>query len=99
MIPMARRACGRREIAVFEVREMDAGTILLQLIGRDAVLGHSLGVGMTMAAGVWNMRRIDRSRRIFHRADIVNAMTVDARRHVSIARRQALAMHAGLIQL
>src|ERR1035438_1064351 len=97
---MAGRTVWSREIAAYLERiPMHAVPVLVELIGGDSVLRHLLAIGVAVGAGLGQAERINRRRRIFYRADIVNTVTVDAGCHVLVARGQPLAMDAGLIQL
>src|ERR1019366_5885489 len=49
--------------------------------------------------GIGDVQRIHRGHAVLHRADVVDAVAVDAGGHVGIAGRQALAVDAGLVKL
>ncbi len=100
MVAVARRATGRGKIAPLgHGFPMHAGAVLLKLVGGDFVGGHLLLVGVAARAGFGDVQRMDRGHAVLDRADVVDAVAVDAGGHVGIAGRQALAVNAGLVKL
>src|SRR5579883_2976431 len=99
VIPMARRAVRSRKIALLQRCPMDAGLVVLKLIGRDLVLRHVLGVGVTPAARFWKTHFRHRRLSIFDCADIVDAVAIDTGRDVLVTGRESLAVDAGLVEL
>ena len=100
VIPVTRRALGSREVApLCQGTPVDAGEVLLELIRRDTVFRHPLGVGMAAPAGVRNVQRINRGHAVFDGADIVNAVAINAGGDVLIPGSEAFAVDAGLVKL
>src|SRR5579872_3326096 len=71
MIPVAGGAVRSGQIALLQCRPVDAATVVFQLVRRDAVLSHSLRVGVATPAGVGQARWIYESERVLHGVDIV----------------------------
>src|SRR3954465_3260063 len=100
MVSVARSATGGREMAPLRHRlPMDAGAVLFKLVGRYLVGGHSLCVGMAPRARLGHAQRMDRRLAVLHRANVVDAVAIDAGGNVVVAARQAFPMDAGLVQL
>ncbi len=78
---------------------MDAGAVVLQLIGGNAVLRHFLLVRVAPAAGFRKQQGMNRRQYVLHRANIVDAVAVDTGGDVLVTLGQAFAVHAGFVQL
>src|ERR1035441_3246218 len=90
---------GRQIAANLERIPMHARAVIVELIGGDAILRHLLAVGMTARPGFGQTQRMHGRQRVFYRANIVDAVAVDAGGHGVIASSQPFAVDAGLVEL
>ncbi len=87
VVPVTAVAGGRREVALGRHRRpVDAGLVLLHLIGGDLVDRHVLRVGVAPAAGIGDVERMDARLRIGPRSDRVGRMAARAGRHLGVAQ-------------
>src|ERR1035437_8356420 len=98
VISMTGGAGGRAEVAAdHHGVVMDAGGVVGKLIGGDAVGLHERRVGVAARTGLGHVDGVDRRAGIDGRADIVDAVAIDADGDLGITGGEALAVHAGVV--
>ena len=98
VIAVAGGAGGRAQVAAHSERiVVNAGGVVGELIGGDAVLLHVRGIGVATGTGLGNIDRIDGGTWIAGRTDIVHAVAIDANGNLAVSGGEALAVNAGVV--
>jgi len=98
VITVAGCAGGRAQVAAHrECIVMDAGGVVGELIGGDAVLLHIRGIRVTARTGLSNIDGIDRGTRVAGRTDVMNAVAIDANGYLDVSGSEALAVNACVV--
>jgi len=100
VVPVAARAGGSRDVTVLDQDLiMDTLLIILQLIRRDLVVLHVLGVSVTSATGLRDLDRIGPGRLVFDGTDRMDIMATDTDGDVFVTLAQFLAVNTRVVFL
>ena len=98
MIPMTGRARGRAQVAASDHRfTMHAGVVLFKLVRWDHIAFHIRGVRVAARASLSNVEGMHFRTRVARGPQVMNAVTVDADRHVSVPFGKELPMHTRFV--